>query len=176
MLVDVEGEARPEPRPRATVTDNGKVRVYVPGTADAWKHRVRAEVAEAVRSDAALEEFTPIGGEAFAVDLSFRFARPKSHFRTGRFAGELKPGRDALRHTQTPDVDNLAKAVLDAIGAWRKLPRLVWLDDAQVVELRCSKRWANVGEPAGCTIGLWLPDPARIAASRGRFDDLTIFE
>ena len=38
-----------------------------------------------------------------------------------------------------PDVDNYAKAVLDSCNGW------LWDDDEQIVELKISKRWANVG-------------------------------
>lgn len=38
-----------------------------------------------------------------------------------------------------PDLDNYAKAVLDALNA------TVWFDDSQIVDLRLSKRYAEAG-------------------------------
>jgi len=52
-----------------------------------------------------------------------------------------------LNHECKPDLDNLAKAVLDAmtVGGW-------WGDDCQITDLRVRKEWAGVGQLAGCGI------------------------
>lgn len=69
------------------------------------------------------------------VQLDFYLARPKSHFGTGRNAQKIKesapswPGR--------PDVDKLARAVLDALTG------LVIADDSTVVELLASKSYGR---------------------------------
>lgn len=78
-----------------------------------------------------------------ALTIHFRLPRPKSHYRTGRFAHVLRD--DAPReHTQKPDVDKLARAVGDA------LTRAGWLaDDAVVTRLVAEKRWAEYGEAPG---------------------------
>ncbi len=150
----VHGDPRPEPRPRATLGADGKARVYVPNFADDWKRTVREAVAAQVAVDLAFTHL-PIES-AFEVDLVFRFRRPKNHWRTGRFAGRIKPRWRIVPHTNTPDIDNLAKAVLDCIGAWRKkrLLPLVWLDDAQVIRLDARKRWVREGEVAGVDLVL----------------------
>lgn len=49
--------------------------------------------------------------------------------------------------TQVPDVDNLAKAILDAltdVGAWS--------DDCQIIRMAIVKRWATADQPTGATI------------------------
>lgn len=46
-------------------------------------------------------------------------------------------------HTRKPDVDKLARAVLDALTG------VTWLDDAQVVDLRVTKREAGRDEGPG---------------------------
>ena len=89
-----------------------------------------------------------------AVFIAFRVRRPKSHLRTGRHSGKLLPSAPRF-HTQTPDKDNLEKAVLDAVGKFKNLPRLIWCDDCQVVDGRTSKRWARPGEEPGAVIALW---------------------
>jgi len=54
------------------------------------------------------------------------FGRPKSHYRTGKHAGELKPNA-TLFHTTRPDHDNVTKLVCDALtGVW-------WTDDSRIV-------------------------------------------
>lgn len=42
----------------------------------------------------------------------------------------------SLRPTKKPDIDNIAKVVLDALNG------VAYVDDKQVVELRVSKRWS----------------------------------
>ena len=63
------------------------------------------------------------------------FARPKSHFKKG----ELRI--DAPNHVlKTPDVDNLAKFVLDAVQ------KRILKDDKFVTTLTVKKRWCLTKE------------------------------
>lgn len=64
----------------------------------------------------------------------FVMPRPKSHYRTGRFAAELKPNAPAVP-TVKPDVLKLARAVEDAMTG------IVYTDDAQIVHEIVSKRY-----------------------------------
>ena len=73
--------------------------------------------------------------EPVRVRATFGFARPKSHYGTGRNAGELKVSAPLL-HAQMPDTDKLCRLVLDALT----LARVV-MDDAQVCLLIGEKRW-----------------------------------
>lgn len=68
--------------------------------------------------------------------------RAKLHFNT---RGELKPSapRD---HTKRPDIDNLAKAVLDAL-----VDQGVIKDDSIVTRLEVAKEY-ETGTGAGCLI------------------------
>ena len=125
MNVRVNGTPKPQPRPRAFAR-GGKARVYDPGTAEAWKSAVASA-------------FQPFAGKAFTEPLhlliTFYLPRPKSHFGTGRNAALLKD-TSPVYHTQKPDCDNLAKAVMDClsdIGFWR--------DDCQVIGLTVKKMW-----------------------------------
>ena len=81
---------------------------------------------------------------AFAVDTSFRFARPKSHYRGGNRG--LRPDSPLL-HVQKPDADKLRRAVIDALTA-----ALIWADDCLVVCGWNSKAWCRDGELPGVTI------------------------
>lgn len=64
--------------------------------------------------------------EQLAVALICIFPRPKSHYRTGKHADELRP--DAPRwYASAPDLDNVLKFVGDALNA------IFWKDDRQIV-------------------------------------------
>ena len=152
LLIDAIGAPAPEPRPRSAGHRRG---VYVPETAHVWKHQVRAACVLALsETPPGLAELVLPTFAVFGVDLEFRFARPKSHWRTGRNAGRLRD-RAPRGHFQTPDIDNLVKAALDALGAWDDLPSLVWLDDSHVVWVTAGKRWALLGETAGAEIRVY---------------------
>lgn len=69
------------------------------------------------------------------VVLEFRFKRPQSHFNKSG----LKKGAPQ-HHTQMPDVDKLARSVLDALTGY------AWHDDKQVIELRATKVWWHNSE------------------------------
>lgn len=59
---------------------------------------------------------------------------PKSHYRTGKFAGTLKDGAPTW-HTKKPDVDNLIKFVMDSLN------KVFWKDDSQICSVIAQKRY-----------------------------------
>jgi hypothetical protein len=59
--------------------------------------------------------------------------RPRDHFGA---RGTVKPSAPKYPAT-TPDIDKLARALLDALTG------VLVLDDKQVVELTCRKSWAE---------------------------------
>lgn len=100
-----------------------------------WRAQVAAEAARLLER--------PATG-ALRVRLVFVLVRPKSHYRTGRHAGELRDS--APRYVSTrPDVDKLSRAVLDALTG------VAFADDGQVAELEARKVF---GERAGVTVEL----------------------
>lgn len=101
-----------------------------------WREAVRAETQRAMNGA------YPFEGPV-QVWVTFRLARPKGHYRTGRnshLLSVLAPDWPARQ----PDLDKLCRAVLDGLTAGG-----AWLDDAQVVSLNALKEF---GEPAGCLI------------------------
>jgi Holliday junction resolvase RusA-like endonuclease len=96
----IAGEPVPQPRPRVS-TRGGFARAYVP--AQHPVHAYRQSLSAAARA-AGLGET----GEPLNVVIDAVFERPKSHMTK---AG-VKPTAPRLPR---PDVDNLAKAVLDAL-------------------------------------------------------------
>ena len=73
------------------------------------------------------------------VDLVFVFVRPKS--KTRKRSANLRYWRDG-----TPDIDNLSKAVLDALNEF------AWVDDAQIVKFSATKLVAGDGDKSGVAI------------------------
>jgi Holliday junction resolvase RusA-like endonuclease len=67
-----------------------------------------------------------------SIVIRFRFPRPRSHYGTGRNHGTVKASAPFVPIGK-PDLDKLQRAVFDA------LTHVIWLDDAQVVDVVASK-------------------------------------
>ena len=123
ITFSVSGDPVPQPRPRITV--RGKHgHAYVPK--DHPIHAYRQAVALAARAAGVREATGPVSVIVDAV-----FARPKSHLNKSG----VKPTAPALPR---PDVDNLGKAVLDALQE-------VMGDDTNVGRLLVEKTWGTEG-------------------------------
>lgn len=133
----VQGQPKAQPRPKAFARGE-HAKVYTPNTAVEWKKRVRQAAEWQIRNR------EPLTGPV-SVALTFEMPRAKKHFRTGRNADLLRDGAPQ-EHDISEDVDNLAKAVLDAMTNAG-----FWDDDRRVVELLVRKRWAE-GRVGGVTI------------------------
>ena len=70
--------------------------------------------------------------EAIRVEVTFLFARPKSH--VGKKG--LRP-RAPLYHTQKPDIDKCVRVVLDALTG------IAYPDDSRVVVVAANKEWSD---------------------------------
>lgn len=75
--------------------------------------------------------------EPVSVDVAFDFARPASHYGTGRNAGVLKDSAPGGKAT-APDLDKLCRALGDALTQSGVLR-----DDALIVEWVARKQWAS---------------------------------
>lgn len=75
-----------------------------------------------------------------AVEILLLVPRPKSHLRKN--ARLSAAGLREPHCMRKPDLDNVAKLVLDALNG------LAYRDDAQVVQLHISRRWSEVPEGA----------------------------
>lgn len=118
----------PAAQPRQKFARRGNyVHTYTPKSADSWKSAIRAE---AIKSGVQIGKGVPV-----ALSIVFTMPRPKSR------AGEIQ-------HVVKPDIDNLAKAVMDALS-----DAGVWHDDAQVYRLYVSKGYW--GKQTGAEIGLF---------------------
>lgn len=92
----------------------------------AWQALVAEAASRALQLLPTLERaVTP---DAVRVDVVFYLPRPKSL------------PKKTLAHLKAPDVDKLARAILDA------LTHVCWRDDSQVVGLFVSKAYADVND------------------------------
>lgn len=93
------------------------------------------------------------GGEVIrrggvVVEIEFLFARPKSHFGTGRNSERLKASSPAFPETRSVgDVDKLIRAVFDGLDG------VSFRDDSQVIMVTGAKRWLDDHE--ACE-GAWV--------------------
>jgi len=116
-----------QPRQRHSVVA-GHVRNYTPGNhpVQTFKAACRLMAASAIRK--------PLVGPV-EIEISFHFPRPSNKtWKTRPMPAEVKVTK--------PDLDNLAKAVMDALNG------VCWVDDAQVSRLVLSKWIVAGGEPA----------------------------
>ena len=105
----------PMPKPRMTRADRWKKRPVVLRYWE-WCEAVRAEWGEGPFPQ-------------HLTHVTFRVPMPKSWSKAKRAAMQGAP------HTQTPDVDNYLKALLDALH----------VNDSGVWDIRVTKRWSESG-------------------------------
>lgn len=123
----VAGEPKAQPRARRAGNRKG---VYTPDTAKDWKERILIALA----------------GKNYGItgpiecNLTFMMPRPKRLYRKNDPEGWIP-------HTAKPDVDNLQKAVFDAMTNAG-----VWKDDSQVFYTSSKKLYhSKDGQP-----GVWI--------------------
>ena len=118
-------------RPRAFRLGGG-VRMFTPKKTQAWETLVE----RVIRAE--MGDNPPLEGE-LEVHVLLTLPVPASWPRKAKEAAlnGLTP------HISRPDVDNLAKAVLDACNG------SLWVDDCQITRLTCQKEF---GETPGVTI------------------------
>jgi crossover junction endodeoxyribonuclease RusA len=146
------------PAPQGSKTRNRYGAIYEDNRAvGPWREAVRAETQRAMLALGGKVQVTLIGPDLgairdaaaepmagpVAVVITFRLRRPKGHYGSGRNAATVRPGAPAYP-VGKPDVDKLARAVLDGLTAGG-----AFKDDAQVITLAAGKVYA---ERAGADI------------------------
>lgn len=120
----VYGEPHGKGRPRAS-SRGGFVRMYTPANTLAYEAEV-ARLAEAARGS------WPVMSTPMSLRVVAHHAIPKSWSKRKQqqaLEGQLIPGK--------PDLDNVAKAVLDALNG------VIYEDDRQVIRLVAEKRYSH---------------------------------
>jgi len=121
----VEGTPKPQPRPRMAL--NGHV--YNPHSADEWKESIK--IAFKINRFAINQITEPI-----RLKVIFFLPKPKA----------MKVKQEFIPHAKKPDLDNLLKAVMDAMTEVG-----VWQDDSLVHATEASK-WYACKEKTGAEI------------------------
>lgn len=140
----VVGTPVPQGSARAFVR-GGKPRIVAgnAGPLEKW----RGDIRSAWLQLCAAGKPAPVDGP-ISMRLSFRMPRPKSHYlpvnRT-RLAPELRPDAPEWAIGK-PDGDKLLRAVFDALTG------VAYVDDAQVVVIGATQKYANPGEQPGVDV------------------------
>lgn len=128
----VPGVPVPQPRPSVALRGTVPVAYYrdPKKKLKIWKTniQVEAEVHPCWPKDVSL-----------SLQLAFYMPRPKADFNA---KGEVKD-RAPKWHTKKPDVDNLVKAVQDALEG------ILWENDSQISILVAKKLWDDTGNTPG---------------------------
>jgi Holliday junction resolvase RusA-like endonuclease len=124
----ISGQPKAQPRIKARRIGN-HAGVYTPKTADSWKAQIEAEAAS-------LAGRPTLEGPVM-LEIEFIFPRPKSR-------------KNDLFVVTKPDIDNLEKAVFDALTA-----RRIWRDDSQVADQRSLKVYEETGNTPGAIIFIY---------------------
>ena len=114
-------------RPRFS-TFNGHVRTYTPANTRAHENTFKIYARQAMAGRYPFEK-----GTSIAIKVSAFFPVPKSYSRSKRLACES----NVIKHMVKPDVDNVVKAVLDAMND------CVYFDDSQVYKIEVEKRYTD---------------------------------
>ena len=125
----IPNEPKPKGRPRSFTGPSGRPRIYTPESTQAYENHVKG-TAMIDMYRAGLETFPPT--VPLRVRIDFFLQVPMSKPLKWR---EKAIGRQT-RPTKRPDLDNLEKAILDALNG------TAWSDDSQIVELMSAKWWA----------------------------------
>ncbi len=129
----------PASKGSARAIKRGAFAVLVASGSNANRRAIQAwEAAVSWSAKAAARGAPPLVGPV-AVTIWFRFARPASH-------GKRQRAIDA--HATKPDLDKIARCTLDALTG------ILFVDDAQVSDLRVIKSYCRHGEKPGATIGV----------------------
>ena len=121
--------AQPRQRHRVIQT-NGRAFAtnYTPAKApvNAWKATVALFARQAYQG--------PLLTGPLALTISFDFLLPTAAKKAVRQA--VTTSSRVVYHTSKPEIDNMVKALQDALN------KVVWVDDRQIAELHCVKRYA----------------------------------
>jgi len=140
ITFSVSGEPKAQPRPRA-YSLNGKARMYNPNSANEWKKLIGFTGAHVHGHRDPLNE-------PLRVDCIFLFPRPQRI--QAKVYDRWLYGDREFPHCGRPDLDNLLKAVLDAL-----VDSPVISEDKVVIESSCRKYYHAVGEYPGALIRIW---------------------
>ena len=95
-----------------------------------WRESVKAAALVAIGDGASFPMRGPL-----KVTIEFTLCRPKGHYGTGKNSDRVKDSAPYFQESK-PDLDKLVRSTFDALTE-----AVIWMDDAQVVELVASKHF-----------------------------------
>ena len=123
IKLSILGEPKAQKRHRHVRMGNF-VRQYDPSASD------KGDFLSIVQYNAPKEPFAvPV-----AIAIRFYFTRPKSHFKTGKNSHVMKDTAP-LWHTSKPDVDNMAKFLMDSLN------KIYCKDDSNIADCWIIKQY-----------------------------------
>lgn len=122
----VEGTPRGKARPRFS-----RGHTYTPKTTTDYEKLVASQYHGKTYTD------------ALRLDITAYFAIPKSYTKK-----QIKAIREGVRPLKKPDIDNIAKIIMDALNG------IAYEDDKQVVDLRLKKEYCKEGQPEGVSVAI----------------------
>ena len=134
VTITVPGVPVAQPRQRVTKTGFNYTPTRHP--ANAWKAAVAIEWRNTTQQP-------PMEGP---VRLSVEFVLPRTQSRPGKVPVAFWSKTQRVVHPSKPDLDNLLKAVKDA------LTKLAWKDDSQVWQVYATKQYAGLEDQPHATI------------------------
>lgn len=155
----IAGDPVPQPRPQGQIRQGREgafIHIYTPSNANEWKRAVRRAGQKAAGDT--------ICTGPLRLCLRFFVARPEYH----SDRGGLKASAPTYHDKENMDIDNLTKAVMDALTPMRvKDPTPaqawgLWTGDGLVSQLFAEKLYAGPQQPCGCRVMVTgvIPDHA----------------
>ena len=139
LRMTIPGPPVPKGRPRFAVI-KGRARTYTDSKTAHYEHRTAWLISNATRA----RELAP-AGVPVRVDILAIFPRPKRLMRKKDPAG-------LMAHPVRPDLDNVAKTILDSVTAAG-----VWADDGQVTCIRAEAAYCEKDQEPRVEMSIYLP-------------------
>jgi Holliday junction resolvase RusA-like endonuclease len=137
----------PMPRPSATITHGGGIRVYSPKKTKGGPFSEEVKRLVLVTTEKLLPDLPLFkdGDTGLNVSITYRIRRPNCHYRGGnRLNGVVKAGMH-LRRVTGGDIDNLIKYTLDSLNT------VVYADDKMITSISAKKLWCEDPNSEGST-------------------------
>jgi Holliday junction resolvase RusA-like endonuclease len=149
LVIEVRGVPAPQGSKRGFVNKGGGVSMVESSKkVKPWRESVKYAAVDAMHATTCPVDCPgwayPLAGPVHLA-ITFRFARPKFHFRTGKNAHLLRDAAPVFPSGR-PDLDKCLRSSLDALGEAG-----VFRDDAQVVHITARKHYADL-QPPGARI------------------------
>ncbi|MFF3884110.1 RusA family crossover junction endodeoxyribonuclease [Streptomyces sp. NPDC001914] len=153
------------PGPQGSKTRNAAGALYESSAkVKPWREAVKSAALDVLSYDIC---WSPLR-EAVRLEVVFTLPRPKSHFGTGRNAGQVKPSAPQYPtgkpDTDKPDTDKLLRSTQDALK-----DAGVLVDDSVVTDTAAEKRYVLTGDDTlshpGAVIRIWRLNTPKEASS-----------